>query len=157
MKSRDKLLRSTIQLPQHAMNAAAHVITSQFVIMWNQCWSCCIGFQLSREFFTRSASLSTSFALDRHHNIWSTASFKFLQMAADTGSGQLAQQITFCQEQEPNLESTVSASVVQPPGRICHLICTVSLTLPSLSKWLTSAHFHRWCTALTDDTNSNAL
>jgi len=52
-----------------------------------------------------------------------------LQLMADTDWGWLSHRITFCQEQELNLESVVSATPVQLPGQVLHLIYMTSLTL----------------------------
>jgi len=43
---------------------------------------------------------------------------QFLHSVADTGWGRLAQRITFCQEQEQDLENEVSPTVAQPPGTL---------------------------------------
>ena len=45
---------------------------------------------------------------------------------ADIGSGRLAQRITFCQEQELDLENEVPPTVAQPPGT---LFLPTSMTL----------------------------
>jgi len=56
---------------------------------------------------------------------------QFLHSVADTGWGRLAQRITFCQEQELDLENKVSPTVAQPPG---------TLFLPTSMTLLTPVH-----------------
>jgi len=50
---------------------------------------------------------------------------QFLQQVADTGWGPQAQRLTFCKEQERDLEN-VASTPVQPPGT---LFCPIFMTL----------------------------
>ena len=67
-----------------------------------------------------------------HHSTCQTVYPQFLHSVhADTGWGRLAQWITFCQEQELDLENEVSPTVAQPPG---------TLFLPTSTTLLTPVH-----------------
>ena len=63
----------------------------------------------------RSCITST---LDKNHSTCQTVYPKSQQSVADTGWGRLAQRITFCQEQELDLENDVSPTVAQPLGTL---------------------------------------
>jgi len=96
------LPRSTIQSLQRVMNAAAQVKSSwtcRCATMWNQLWSSYICCRLSKELYIEAVSVHAS------HPHWT----QYLpDSVADTGWGRLAQRmITFCQEQELDLENEV--------------------------------------------------
>ena len=76
----------------------------------------------------RSCITST---LDKHHSTCQTVYPKSQQSVADTSWGRLAQLITFCREQELDLENEVSPTVAQPPG---------TLFLPTSTTLLTPVH-----------------
>ena len=67
---------------------------------------------------------------DKHHSrpTCQTVYPQFLHSVADTGWGWLAQRITFCQEQELDLENEVSPTVAQPPGTLLVPTSTTLLT-----------------------------
>jgi len=67
--------------------------------------------------------------LDGHHNTYQIVYPQFQHSVADTGLGPLDQRITFCQEQELNLENEASPTAAQPPGTLFLLIFTTLQTL----------------------------
>ena len=94
--------------------------TCHCVTMWSQLWSSYIGCRLSKELHTSCVCSCITSTLDKHHNTCQTVYPQFL-----------AQQITFCQGQELDLENEVSPFVAQPPA---------TLFLPTSMKLLTSVH-----------------
>ena len=105
--------------------------TCRCTTMWNQLWSSYIGCQLSKALYTSCVCLCITSTLDKHHSTCQAVYPQFLHYVADTGWGRLAQRITFCQEQELDLENEVSATVAQPPG---------TLFLPTSMTLLTPVH-----------------
>ena len=75
-----------------------------------------------------------------HHNTCQTVYPQFLQPVTDTGWGRLAQQSTFCLEQEPDLENVVSSTPVRPPGTL-FLPTFTTLLIPALSENDSRVHF----------------
>jgi len=98
---------------------------------WSQLWSSYIGCRLSKELHTSCVCSCISSTLYKHHNTCQTVYPQFVHSVADTDWGRLAQRITFCQEQELDLDNEVSPTVAQPPG---------TLFLPTSTKLLTSVH-----------------
>ena len=99
--------------------------------MWSQLWSSYIGSRLSKELHTSCVCSCITSTLDKHHSTCQTVYPRFLHSVVDTGWGRLAQRITFCQEQELDLENEVSPTVAQPPG---------TLFLPTSTTLLTPVH-----------------
>jgi len=90
--------------------------TCHCATMWSQLWSSFIGCRLGKELYTSCVCLCITYMLDGHHNTYQILYPQSLHSVADTGWGRLAQRITFCQEQELNLENEASPTVAQPPG-----------------------------------------
>jgi len=97
--------------------------------MSNQRLSSYIGCRSSTELHTSCVCSCTTSTSDRHHNTCQTVCPQLLKPVADTGWGRLAQRLTFCQEQELDLENMVSSTPVQPPGTLFHPNFMTSLTL----------------------------
>ena len=97
--------------------------------MSNLRWSSYIGCRSSTELHTSCVCSCTTSISDRHHNTCQTVCPQLLKPVADTGWGRLAQRLTFCQEQELDLENMVSSTPVQPPGTLFHPNFMTSLTL----------------------------
>ena len=86
--------------------------------------------------------------LDKHHSTCQTVYLQFLHSVADTGWGRLAQRITFCQEQELDLENAVSPTVAQPPGTIpsdLHDITDTGTFRKRLKSVLFDRAYSDWC------------
>ena len=98
---------------------------------WSQLWSSYIGCRLSKELHTSCVCSCISSTLYKRHNTCQTVYPQFVHSVADTDWVRLAQRITFCQEQELDLDNEVSPTVAQPPG---------TLFLPTSTKLLTSVH-----------------
>ena len=109
------------------MNAAAQVIME--LSLWDHVKPALK--QLSKELHTSCVCSCITSTLDKHHNTCQTVYPQFLHSVADTGWGWQAQRITFCQEQELDLENEVSPTVAQPPG---------TLFLPTSTTLLTPVH-----------------
>ena len=105
--------------------------TCRCVTMLSQLWSSYIGCRLSKELHTSCDCSCITSTLDKHHSTCQTAYPQFLHSVADAGWGRLAQWITFCQEQELDLENEVSPTVAQPPG---------AFFLPTSTTLLTPVH-----------------
>jgi len=103
--------------------------TCRCATTWSQLWRSFIGCRLSKELHTSCVCLCITSVLDGHHNTYQIVYPQFLHSVADTGWGRLAQRITFCQEQELNLENEASPTVAQPPGTLFLLISTTLQTL----------------------------
>jgi len=121
-----RLPRSTIQPLQRVINAAARVIVN-FSLRDHMKPALKQPHWLPVEQRSCVCSYITP-TLDKHHSTCQTVYPQFLHLVADTGSGRLAQRITFCQEQELDLENEVSPTVAQPPGT---LFLPTSTTLPT--------------------------
>ena len=125
--------------------------------MWSQLWSSYIGCRLSKE-------LHTSCVCSLHHIHTEQAPQylsdfpQFLHSVADTSWGRLAQLITFCQEQELDLENEVSPTVAQPPGTFFLRTSTTLLTFRKrLKSVLFDRAYHWLLLALLDVSYSGAL
>ena len=95
-------------------------------------WPCEVICRLSKELHTSCVCSCITSTLDKHHSTCQTVYPQFLHSVADTGLGRLAQRITFCQEQELDLEKNeVSPTVAQPHG---------TLFLPTSTALLTPVH-----------------
>ena len=106
--------------------------TCRCMTMWSQLWSSYIGSRLSKELHTSCVCSYVTATLDKHHSTCQTVYPQFLHSVADTGWGRLAQQITFCQEQELDLENDsneASPTVAQPPGTL-FLLTPMTLLTP---------------------------
>ena len=103
------------------------ICTCRRVTMWSQLWSSYIGCRLSKELHTSCVCSCITSTLDKHHSTCQTVYPQFLHSVADAGWGR----ITFCQDQELDLENEVSLTVAQPPG---------TLFLPTSTTLLTPVH-----------------
>jgi len=78
-------------------------------------------------FFLRSLSAYNVITAQSVDNTCQTVYPQFLQPVADTHWGLLAQRLTFCQEQELDLENIAFSTPVQPPGTLYHPTFTTLL------------------------------
>jgi len=109
-----RLPKTTIQPLQRVMNAAARVIVNLSLRdhvkpALKQLHGC----RSSTELHTSCVCSCTTSISDRHHNTCQTVCPQLLKPVADTGWGRLAQRLTFCQEQELDLENVVSSTPVR--------------------------------------------
>jgi len=128
--------------------------------MWSQLWSSYIGGRLSKELHTSCVCSCITSTLDRHHSTCQTVHLQSLHSVTDTGWGRLAQRITFCQDQELDLENEVSPTVAQPPGTLpsdLHDITDTGTFRKRLKSVLFDRAYHWLLLALVDVSYSGAL
>jgi len=129
---------------------------------WSQLWSSFIGCRLSKELHTSCVCLCITSMLDEHHSTYQIVYPQSLHSVADTGWGRLAQRITFCQEQEPNLENEASFSYCGPaawntlPSDL-HDIKDTDTFRKRLKSVLFDRAYHQLLLALLDVSYSGAL